>query len=278
MAWLIRKFNKGMLVNLAFAGGAFFLFYMGNLGYEVALRDVQYFNGWILTVCMIVMMALTLRKRMVILPFGKVRLWLLLHYYLGFLTAGIFLVHSRWRFPDSPLEWLLWALFIIVAVSGLFGGLVSKLVPKRLEVHGERILFERIPVFRNQLAEEAEALALESVKGGNTVSIANLYTDMLGEFFARPRNYFAHLRSSNRPLSRIMGEMVSIERYLDDEGRTRLAKMRDLVETKNNLDFQYANGSLLKLWLFLHIPATYALIIAIVAHIVVVYAFSAGIA
>ncbi len=275
MSWLL---NRVVLINLGFAVAAFLVFYLGNIGYEVALRDVQYFNGWVLTVCMLVMMVLTLRKRMVILPFGRVRLWLLLHYYLGFLTVGIFLVHSRFRIPDSPLEWLLWILFMTVAVSGLFGGLISKLVPKRLEAQGERILFERIPVFRNRLAEEAEALALESVKGGNTVSIAALYTNLLGEYFARPRNYFAHLRSSNRPLTRIIGEMASIERYLDDEGKKRLAKMRELVETKNNLDFQYANGSLLKLWLFLHIPATYALIIAIVVHIVVGYAFSAGIA
>lgn len=275
MSW---PFNRGILVSLGVAAAAFALFYLGNLGYKVALRDVQYYNGWVLTACMIVMMALTLRKRMVILPLGKVRLWLNLHYYLGFLTAGIFLVHSRYRFPDSPLEWLLWTLFIIVAVSGLFGGLISRFIPKRLEAQGERIIFERIPVFRARLAEEAEALALESVKGGNTVSIAALYTDTLGKFFARPRHYFAHLRSSNRPLSRILGEMVSIERYLDDEGKTRLAKMRELVETKNNLDFQYANGSLLKIWLFLHIPATYALIMAIIVHIVIAYAFSAGIA
>ena len=54
--------------------------------------------------------------------------------------------------------------------------------------------------------------------------------------------------------------------------------MRQLVRAKNDLDFQYANGGLLKLWLFVHVPPTYALILAILAHVVVAYAFSSGIA
>lgn len=275
MNWL---FKEGVLLNLAFAAIAFVLFYLGNLGYDIALRDVQYFNGWILVGCMVIMMGLTIRKRMVILPFGRVRFWLLLHYYLGFATVGVFLVHARFKLPDAPLEWLLWCLFVLVAISGALGGFLSKLIPYRLEAHGERVLFERIPVFRAKLAAEAEALALETVKDGNTASIAALHGDMLGDYFARPSNILAHLQSSNLPLARIEGELDSIQRYLDDDGKQHLAKMRDLVQAKNNLDFHYANGGLLKLWLFVHIPPTYALIVAIVVHVIVGYAFSMGIA
>ena len=54
--------------------------------------------------------------------------------------------------------------------------------------------------------------------------------------------------------------------------------MRELVIAKDNLDFHRANGGLLKLWLFIHIPATYALIVAIVVHILLAYSFSTGIA
>jgi hypothetical protein len=275
MAWLNRPFKKkGMLVNLAFAGGAFVAFYLENLRQDIALRDVQYFNGWILASCLMVLMLLTLRKRMVILPFGRVRLWLLIHNYVGLLTLGIFLVHTKYRVPDSPLQLLLWSLFVLVMVSGLFGGLISKVIPPRFETHGERILFERIPVLRTQLAVEAETLARDSVKDGNTVSIAKLYVDILGNFFAGPRNILAHLRSSKLPRVRILGELASIERYLNETGKLRMAKLRDLVEAKDDLDFHYANGGLLRFWLFLHIPATYALLATVVIHIVLAYAFS----
>jgi hypothetical protein len=278
MAWLNGLFSRSAVVNFALAGIFFLLFWLVNARYDVALRDAQYFNGWMLVSSIAVMMLLTLRKRVVILPFGRVRLWLLIHYYLGFVTVGIFLVHTKFRLPDSPLEWLLWTLFVLVAVSGLFGALITKVIPPRLEARGERILFERIPVFRNQLSVEAEALARDSVKDGNTESIAKLYVDVLGNFFSGPRNILAHLQLSNVPLARIRGELTSIERYLDDAGKLHLEKMRDLVEAKNNLDFQYANAGLLRLWPFLHIPPTYAMLTTAVVHVVLAYAFTTRIA
>jgi len=277
MAQVSRVVSKGTLAGIALSGLVFVLFVVANTGYGVALRDAKYFNGWVLAACMLAMLFLISRKRVVILPFGRVRFWLVTHYYIGFVIIGVFLVHSRGGLPDTPLEWLLWTLFIVVAVSGVIGAVVSKIVPPRLASFGERVIFERIPVFRAQLAADAEALALESIEGENRVSIAELYRKVLASYFARPRNMLAHLRSSTRPLARIESELNSIERYLDDEGKARLAKMRDLVRAKNNLDMQYANGGLLKLWLFLHIPPTFALLVAVAAHIVIEYAFSTGI-
>lgn len=277
MAQMMRVVSRGTLFGIALSGLVFIGFLVANTGYGVALRDAKYFNGWVLAGSMAVMLFLISRKRVVILPFGRVRFWLVVHYYIGFLTIGVFLVHSRFQLPDSPLEWLLWSLFILVAVSGIVGTVLSKIIPQRLAAQGERVIFERIPVFRAQMAADAEALALESIEGENRVSIAELYKSVLAAYFARPRNLLAHLRLSNWPLARIESELNSIERYLDDEGKARLAKMRDLVRAKNNLDMQYANGGLLKLWLFLHIPPTFALIVAAVAHIVIAYAFSTGI-
>jgi hypothetical protein len=277
MAQVMRVVSKGTLLGVVLSGLVFALFLVANTGYGVALRDVKYFNGWVLVACMVVMLFLISRKRVVILPFGRVRFWLVIHYYIGFLTIGVFVIHSRGRLPDSPLEWLLWCLFVLVAVSGIAGAVLSKIVPQRLAAQGERVIFERIPVFRAQLAADAEALALESIKGENRVSIAELYRKVLASYFARPRNILAHLRLSNRPLARLESELNSIERYLDDEGKERLARMHDLVRAKNNLDMQYANGGLLKLWLFLHIPPTFALLVAVVAHVVIAYAFSTGI-
>jgi hypothetical protein len=278
MAWLTKiLLRRGfVLINLAVACLFFAFFFLANVRYDAALRDAQYFNGWMLLTCIAVMMILTIRKRVVILPFGRVRHWLLIHYYLGFVTVAIFLVHTKFKLPNSPLEWLLWSMFVLVAVSGLFGALISKIMPPRLEARGERILFERIPIFRAQLATEAEAIAHDSIRDGNTASLAKLYVDILAKFFAGPRNMLAHLHSSNVPLARLMSELSSVERYLDDAGKQRLARMRELVEAKNNLDIQYANTLLMRIWLFFHIPPTYAMLVFAVVHILLAYAFSTG--
>lgn len=270
--------NRSVLLYLALASIAFAVFYVGNLVYDISLRDAQYFNGWILVAGISVLMFLTFRKKVVILPFGQVRKWLKLHYYLGFVTVGVFVVHTNYRIPDSPLEWLLWCLFVLIAVSGIIGGVISKVIPPRLEARGESILFERIATYRVQLAAQAEELVRQSIKHGNTLSISNLYNDMLAEYFAGHRNIIAHLRASTRPLAGMLGALDEIERYLDKDGKGDLEQMRALVEAKNNLDFRYANGALMKLWLFFHIPAVYAMIVAIIVHIIISYAFSMGIA
>jgi len=270
--------SRKILVNLAWAVLAFLVFLAGHVSYETSLRDVQYFNGWVLIGCMTLLFLLTVRKKLVILPFGRVRIWLLLHYYLGFVTIGIFLTHTRFQLPHSALEWMLWLLFALVALSGLVGGVLSKIVPSRMEAHGERLLFERIPMFRAQLAAQAEELVADSIQNGNTYSIANLYTNRLVEYFAAHKNVWSHLRSSKLPLARLLGEIDAIERYLDDGGKAHLQRLRDLVIAKDNVDYNYANGGLLKLWLFVHIPATYVLILVIIVHVIVAYAFSTGIA
>jgi hypothetical protein len=265
-----------MTINLAVVGMAFALFFLEGQRRDIALHDTQFFSGWTLVGCITVMMLLSWRKKVVILPFGRVRYWLLVHYYVGLLTIAVFIVHTKYELPGSLLHWLLWGLLVLVSLSGIAGAALSKIIPPRLEAQGERILFDRIPLFRAQLAEQAEAIARDSVQDGNTRSIARLYGDTLSRFFVRPRNILSHLAASKVPQARLLGQLSAIERYLDEAGKARLQKMGDLVEAKSNLDFHYANSGLLRLWLFIHIPATYALLAAITAHVVLEYAFAAG--
>jgi hypothetical protein len=276
VAWLTSVLNKNTAINIALACAALVLFFFENWRRDIGLHDFQFFNGWTLLTCIAVMMLLTWRKKVVILPFGRVRFWLQVHYYVGFLTIVVFIVHTKYEFPGSLLHWLLWGLFVIVSLSGVAGAIMSTVLPPRFEAEGERILFDRIPFFRARLAEQAETIAKESVQDGNTRSIAKLYSDTLGDFFAGPRDIAAHLVASKVPLKRLHGQISAIERYLDAAGKERLQKMRDLVEAKSNLDFHYANAGLLRLWLFVHVPATYALLIAIAAHVVLEYAFTVG--
>ena len=45
---------------------------------------------------------------------------------------------------------------------------------------------------------------------------------------------------------------------------------------KDRLDFARVYLGLSKGWLFVHVPATYALVVLVVLHVFVVYSFSAG--
>jgi len=211
------------------------------------------------------------------LPLGRAVTWLQAHLYAGYFVIAVFLLHTSFSLPKGMLEWGLWVLFVIVALSGVIGAYLSRTTPAKLEQHSERVIFERIPAFRAGLAQEVEALAIDSVNQAGSLTISNLYVNTLHEFFRCPRNIFSHLKSSRRPLSRIQGELDNLRQYLDDAGKKRLAEIKDLVQAKDNLDYQYAHQGVLKAWLFVHIPATYGLIVLMIAHIAIVYAFSSGV-
>ena len=51
-------------------------------------------------------------------------------------------------------------------------------------------------------------------------------------------------------------------------------QLGELLEAKRNLDFQLAGQRLLKLWLFVHIPLTYGLLVLVGAHVWLVLHYS----
>ena len=70
-----------------------------------------------------------------------------------------------------------------------------------------------------------------------------------------------------------MAEIHAQLRYLDEAESEYLAKIEDLVAQKDGLDYQYAHQSLLKYWLFVHVPLTYALLVLALLHLILVHAF-----
>ena len=102
MSWLL---NRNILLKLGAAAVLLAVFMTVNQAYRISLRDSQFFNGWVLVAVMAGMLLLTFRKQLSTLPLGRVRHWLQVHYYLGFLAIGVFLVHTHLRFPNAPLEW-----------------------------------------------------------------------------------------------------------------------------------------------------------------------------
>ncbi|MEJ1973431.1 MAG: hypothetical protein WDM96_13500 [Lacunisphaera sp.] len=57
-------------------------------------------------------------------------------------------------------------------------------------------------------------------------------------------------------------ELTELRRYLDPREVAYADQLGAVVEAKRGLDFQLAGQRLLKLWLFVHIPLSYALLIS----------------
>jgi len=238
------------------------------------LRPAPLVSGLVLFCVIIVLTLFNGRKKLPFLPLASASSWLQFHIYAGFLSTALFLIHCGFRFPRGHLETVLAGLFVAVTLSGIAGLAISRWVPARLTLHGENVIFERIPAFRYAVKQEAEALALASVQQTQSTTIADFYEQRLRAYFERPRHLWLHLIGYSRPLHRLLSEVDALDRYLNAEERKLLAQIAELVRQKENLDFQLAAQGLLKLWLFIHIPLTYALILFGLAHGLIAWSFT----
>lgn len=245
--------------------------------YDSSLRDPQFLTGWLLFGGMFLQLVLHVRKQFPGLSFGRAASWLQMHIYGGYLMVIVFAFHTGVSLPDGLFEWIMWTLFVIVSVSGVAGTYLTWSIPSRLEHFQQRVSFEMMPSARFDLAQRLDRLAIQSVHMQGARSISELYTTSLRDFFSEPRNILGHLRNSRRPLNRLFGKINNVERYVDQSGRETLYAMKDLVYKKDQLDYQYAHQWVLQTWLFVHIPATHCLIISSIVHVMVVYAYSAGV-
>ena len=70
-----------------------------------------------------------------------------------------------------------------------------------------------------------------------------------------------------------MNELDDINRRLDERELVYSERLRRLVEQKDRLDYAYALQTMLKVWLFVHVPTTYGLILLALLHLLLVYSF-----
>lgn len=264
-----RRLRNGTLVAVAAA----LLIATAHLA-ETTLHDTRFVTGWILLILIAALALFELRRRIPVLPLGSASAWEQVHIYAGWFAVAVFLTHTGFGLPDGPFEVALWVPFVVVAVSGTVGLWLNRVLPKRMREHGARELYDRIAARRAEIAAEAQTLALASTQETASVTIADYYHRELSAYFQRPRNAFSHLTGYHGQLRRQIQQIRSLHRYADAGGRSTLDRLCELVEAKDHLDYQYAAQMALRLWLFVHVPLAYALLILMTVHAVLAYAFA----
>ncbi|PPR69302.1 MAG: hypothetical protein CFH00_00345 [Alphaproteobacteria bacterium MarineAlpha1_Bin1] len=241
--------------------------------FDVALYQPAFLTGWILLATIIFLALYNGRKKLSMVPLGTASSWLQWHIYLGFLSILTFALHVEWSIPNGILERILALFFIAVAGSGLIGLYLSRRFARALTRDTEEVVLERIPQFIADLRGQAEALVIESAVETNSSRISDYYTGQLSSFFAKPKNMHQHLLGSSRATFSLLTGLDNMKRYLDDREMAYAERLRQLVESKDKLDYAYALQTVLKVWLFVHIPATYGLILLALLHLLLVYSF-----
>ncbi|MBI3881089.1 MAG: hypothetical protein HY301_13640 [Verrucomicrobia bacterium] len=272
----MTSFTRQRWAGLLFLIGATAVAWFAHAHWSARLTAWDYFTGWVLFAVMVMLTVFNARKKIPFLPLGTSEGWLQFHIYSGYLTIALLLVHLRFRPPGSGFGITLFVLYAIVTGSGIAGLVLTRVLPRRLTTRGGEVIYEKIPTVRRSLQQQAESLALAAIPGAKSTTIADFYARRLRDYFNGPRDFWLHLAESRRPLSSVMDELNDLRRFLNNDERAALDKIAALVRQKDGLDYHHALQTTLKLWLFVHLPFTYGLMLFTLAHIVIVYAFSGG--
>ena len=234
-----------------------------------SLHEAAYVTGWLLLALLVALTLFNVRKKLPFLPLLSARAWLQAHVYVGLVTVAVFALHVDLRVPNGVLEVTLAVLFLVVVVSGFVGLFLSRAIPGRLRTRGELVLRQRQPRLLRRLRERLE----ERVDEVESTAVSDFYVRRLLPFFEEHHNFWWHLAQSHRPRRQLLNELEGMERYLDEEERAVVQEIEELIRKKDDLDYHRAHQAVLKRWLFVHVPATWSLLVVAVVHATVAYAW-----
>ena len=238
------------------------------------LRPSGFMSGWILFGMIVFLALYNVRKALPFLPLGSSASWLQIHIYCGFLTFLMFATHIRFSIPNGIFESCLAITYLTVFVSGVVGLYMSRTYPRRLTNLGNEVIFEQIPIVRRQLQDKMESLVLETSAEAKVSALPEFYRDTIRPFAVGQYDVLSHLfRNSSWRFRTLKRAIADQNRYLNDNERKVLAEVELLVNRKHQVDTQYALQGALKVWLFVHIPATYALLIFAIFHSIIMHAW-----
>jgi hypothetical protein len=143
---------------------------------------------------------------------------------------------------------------------------MSRVLARRLTTQGHETLYQHIGPKIDEINEEIKAAVLASTEQSASSAIAQFYSKELHSFLVGPRNFLPHVLQVERPLQNMLKKISGFERYLSADERQTMQLIATKVREKNALDYQYALQSTLKIWLFVHVPMTYSLLVFAVTH------------
>ena len=239
-------------------GGSWYGYTLGTIGF-----------GLILWLTM-----LGVRKRAMTPGRWSLKAWTSAHVYLGLSLIVIATLHTGFQLGWN-VHTLAYTLMMIVILSGLFGIYVYATLPKALSQNRydedgaitEKVMIEQMKQLDRQIHDAAQPLDPEAT----AIVERSLGEDAFaGSFWKRARNSYpgdltriamTELRKLRNFRARTDDDPFERVETLLTKKEALLAKLRRHLQLK----------SWLQAWLYIHVPATFALIAALTAHVISVF-------
>lgn len=212
---------------------------------------------------------LGVRKRNMSEGRWSLKAWTSAHVYLGLSLIVIATLHTGFQLGWN-VHTLAWGLMMLVIVSGLYGVAVYAILPSQLSANRKETtraqMIDALAAIDRQLKQAAQPLGREQ----SDLVIAALEQDVFGGgAWARLTGRYPNC-ATRRALDGLPDDFRTMADNTGPDERVRvLLRRRDaqLGQIRRHLRLK----ALLEVWLFVHIPATIALLAALFAHVTSVF-------
>jgi hypothetical protein len=210
--------------------------------------------------------ALGYRKRKMTSDHWSLKAWTSAHVYLGLSLIVVGTWHTGFQLGWN-VHTLAWALMMLVILSGLYGVIVYATLPAALSNNRDEMtqmqMLEAIRAFDRQLHSAAQPLTPEDT----APVLAALDEDpFAGGIGARLSGRYPNCATAAALRT------LSLSNGSDREAREKvvgLLKQKEAALTRLRRHLKIR--ALLEIWLYVHVPLTFALIAALSAHIISVF-------
>ncbi len=240
------------------------------------LKNPAFETGYLLLAAIVFLTLYNLRKKLTIPLWVSSADWLQAHLYVGLSSAVIFGLHVGWRVPNGILETTLAGVYLATFLSGLLGLYWTRTLPRKLANVSEEVIYERIPMLRGQVRNQAEDAVLATVRSVGVTTLGEFYGNRLKGFFESPRGLRYFLQPNSRLRKALLAELTEVSRYLSEPERETSEQLFALIRKRDDLDFHAALQWRLKMWLFVHIGLTYPLLAVASLHGLLAHLFDGG--
>lgn len=208
---------------------------------------------------------LGLRKRAMTEGRWSLKAWTSAHVYLGLSLVVIGTLHTGFQLGWN-VHTLAWALMMLVIVSGIYGVVVYATLPEKLSTNrgdmSKKQMIEALSAIDRQLDSAAQPLSRQETDW----LVAALEQDPFrAGVIARLTNRYPRCRTERA----LAGFAAIGERSADEERAFALLQRRSAQ--LGQIRRQMRLRALLDIWLYVHIPATVALLGALTAHVISVF-------
>lgn len=229
-----------------------------------------YTLGTIGAVLILWLTMLGMRKRAMTPGGWSLKAWTSAHVYLGLSLIVIGTLHTGFQLGWN-VHTLAWALMMVVIISGIYGIYAYSTLPQALSSNRDEMtetqMIEALRSLDRQLHDAAQPLDRDSAalvqssleqdpfSGGLLQRIGNRYPG------CATRNAQAQLRRARAYQPRMGDDPLDKVDNLLGRKEATLGRVRKHLQIKG----------LLQIWLYIHVPMTFALLAALSAHIVSVF-------